>query len=114
MLVNFGGIMDKRIFVKKRDGYNNEALDLNGMARTLLEDLVNTVMVEQVEELGCVRNGYRERKLVTSVGTLTLKILYNFATAVPLNRIEFMEEAGLVNDALSRAGLQKEYGLCLG
>ena len=32
-------------------------LDLNGMARTLLEDLVNTVMVEQVEELGCVRNG---------------------------------------------------------
>lgn len=25
-----------------------------------------------------------------------------------------MEEAGLVNDALSRAGLQKEYGLCLG
>lgn len=49
-------------------------LDLNGMARTLLEDLVNTVMVEQVEELGCVRNGYRERKLLTSVGTLTLKI----------------------------------------
>lgn len=49
-------------------------LDLNGIARTLLEDLVNTVMVEQVEELGCVRNGYRERKLVTSVGTLTLKI----------------------------------------
>ena len=28
MLVNFGGIMDKRIFVKKRDGYNKEALDL--------------------------------------------------------------------------------------
>jgi len=49
-------------------------LDLNGMARTLLEDLVNTVMVEQVEELGCVRNGYRERKLVTSVGTLTLEL----------------------------------------
>ena len=43
-------------------------LDLNGMARVLLEDLVNTVMVEQVEELGCVRNGYRERKLVTCAG----------------------------------------------
>lgn len=40
-------------------------LDLNGIARTLLEDVANTVMVEQVEELGCVRNGYRERKLVT-------------------------------------------------
>jgi len=40
-------------------------LDLNGMARTLLEDLVNTVMVEQVKELRCVRNGYRKRKLVT-------------------------------------------------
>ena len=26
-------------------------LDLNGIARTLLEDVVNTVMVEQVEEL---------------------------------------------------------------
>ena len=39
-------------------------LDLNGIARVLLEDVVHTVMVEQVEELGCVRNGYRERKLV--------------------------------------------------
>ena len=47
-------------------------LDLNGMARTLLEDLVNTVMVEQVEELGCVRNGYRERKLVTKQAMLRL------------------------------------------
>ena len=47
-------------------------LDFNGIAQVLLEDVVNTVMVEQVEELGCVRNGYRERKLVTSVGTLTL------------------------------------------
>jgi len=42
------------------------------MARTLLEDLVNTVMVEQVEELGCVRNGYRERKLVTKQAMLRL------------------------------------------
>lgn len=49
-------------------------LDLNDVARNLLEDLVNTVMVEQVEELGYVRNGYRERLLETSVGTLTLKI----------------------------------------
>ncbi len=40
-------------------------LDLNGIARTLLEDVVNTVMVKQIEELGCVRNGYRKRKLVT-------------------------------------------------
>lgn len=47
-------------------------LDFNGIAQVLLEDVVNTVMVEQVEELGCVRNGYRERKLVTSVRTLTL------------------------------------------
>ena len=49
-------------------------LDLNGIARTLLEDVVNTVMVEQVEEPGCVRNGQCERKLVTAAGTLTLKI----------------------------------------
>jgi len=40
-------------------------LDLNGIARTLLEDVVNTVMVVQVKELRCVRNGYRKRKLVT-------------------------------------------------
>lgn len=39
-------------------------LDLNGIARVLLEDVVHTVMVEQVEELRCVRSGYRERKLV--------------------------------------------------
>ena len=40
-------------------------LDLNGIARTLLEDVVNTVMVVQVKELRCIRNGYRKRKLVT-------------------------------------------------
>jgi len=43
----------------------NHKLDLNGIARSLLEDVVNTVMVEQVEELRCVRNGYRKQKLVT-------------------------------------------------
>ena len=89
----FGCLKEVRLFPKSPNQFRKEItamqtlhetelsytqdhkLDLNGMARTLLEDLVNTVMVEQVEELGCVRNGYRERKLVTSVGTLTLKFL---------------------------------------
>lgn len=40
-------------------------LDLNGIAWLLLEDVVHTVMVEQAEELGCIRSRCRKRKLVT-------------------------------------------------
>lgn len=49
-------------------------LDLNSMARNLLEELLNTVMDEQASEIGAVRNGYRCRKLDTCIGSITLKI----------------------------------------
>lgn len=49
-------------------------IDLNSMARELLEDALNAMMDEQASELGAVRNGYRERRLDTCVGPITLKI----------------------------------------
>ena len=49
-------------------------LDLNSMARGLLEELLNAVMDEQASELGAARNGYRERRLDTCVGAITLRI----------------------------------------
>ena len=55
-----------------------QTLDLNAIARNLLESLLNEVMSEQATELcseyGTLRNGYRERKLATCIGTITLKI----------------------------------------
>lgn len=54
------------------------ALDLNAVARALLEGCLNAVMDEQASELaeatGTVRNGYRERRLDTAVGTLVLRV----------------------------------------
>ena len=50
------------------------SVDLNGTARTLLENLLNTVMDEQARELGVPRNGYRCRSLDTAIGKITLKI----------------------------------------
>lgn len=58
---------------KRADG----TLNLNEIARKLLEDCLNTVMSEQADELcgeGNRRNGYRERKLNTCIGQITLRI----------------------------------------
>lgn len=61
-------------FNRKSDGM----LDLNAIARDLLETLLNTMMVEQVAELcsesGIARNGYRERTLTTCIGDVTLRV----------------------------------------
>lgn len=60
----------------RRDG--EKTLNLNAIARNLLENLLNEVMNEQAAELcsecGVSRNGYRERKLTTCVGEITLQI----------------------------------------
>lgn len=56
------------------EGAVRPQIDLNSMARELLEDALNAVMDEQASELGAVRNGYRERRLDTCVGPITLKI----------------------------------------
>ena len=53
-------------------------IDLNELARGLLEGCLNAAMDEQASELaaqlGVARNGYRERSLDTCVGTLTLRV----------------------------------------
>lgn len=52
--------------------------DLRELARVLLETMVNAVMDAQADALcedgANVRNGYRERGLVTSVGTIAMRI----------------------------------------
>lgn len=50
------------------------SIDLNATARSLLETLLNAVMIEQASELGGARNGYRTRTLDTAVGRITLRI----------------------------------------
>ncbi len=52
-------------------------LDLRELGRTLVETLVNEIMAAQADMLcedGNSRNGYRERKLSTSVGEITMKV----------------------------------------
>lgn len=52
-------------------------LDLTELARRALESILNQVMDAQADELvgeGNRRNGYRERRLVTVVGEVTLRI----------------------------------------
>jgi transposase-like protein len=52
--------------------------DLQELARTLLETMVNAVMDAQAdalcEEGANVRNGYRDRSLITAVGSITMRI----------------------------------------
>ena len=51
---------------------------LTGLARALLEAGVNEMMAAQAdaacEAAGTTRNGFRERRLETQVGTITLRI----------------------------------------
>lgn len=56
------------------EGASDPRLDLNSIALGLLEESLNALMDEQASELGAIRNGYRERKLSTCIGTLTLRI----------------------------------------
>lgn len=49
-------------------------VNINAALRSVLEGLLNAVMDEQASELGVARNGYRERRLDTCVGTVTLRI----------------------------------------
>lgn len=57
--------------------FDDGMLDLRELGRTLVETLVNEIMGAQADMLcdeGNSRNGYRERKLTTSVGQITMKI----------------------------------------
>lgn len=57
--------------------HDDGMIDLRELGRTLVETLVNEVMATQADMLcedGNSRNGYRERRLVTSVGEITMRI----------------------------------------
>ena len=52
-------------------------IDLTELARMSLEDMVNQIMDIQADELcgeGNRRNGYRERRLVTPVGEIVMRV----------------------------------------
>ena len=62
--------------VKQR--FDDGTVNMAELIRVMAEPLVNEIMDAKVEEAcgsGNRRNGYRERKLVTSVGTINLRIL---------------------------------------
>jgi transposase-like protein len=57
--------------------FDDGMVNVSELARTLAESIVNEVMDAEADlecEDGNQRNGYRERSLLTSVGTLTLRI----------------------------------------
>ena len=57
--------------------HDDGMIDLRELGRTLVETLVNEVMATQADMLcedGNSRNGYRERRLVTSVDETTMRI----------------------------------------
>ncbi len=45
---------------------------------------------------------------------LTLKEVYEFATTIPIDKIEFMNESITLNTMLSKEGLENDYGLKVG
>ena len=69
--------------LQEKEGFKNLPLredgtiDINEMMRRELERMVNQIMDWQADELrgeGNRRNGYRERKLVTVLGEITMRI----------------------------------------
>lgn len=58
-------------------GFDDGMVNINELVRTLAEAIVNEIMDAQAEDAcaeGNQRNGYRERRLLTSVGRITLRI----------------------------------------
>ena len=57
---------------------DNNKLNLNEIARRLVEDLLNELMSIQADELcetlGTTRNGYRDRGLIAGIGEITLHV----------------------------------------
>lgn len=57
--------------------FDDGVVNINELVRTLAEAIVNEIMDAQAEDAcaeGIRRNGYRERRLLTSVGRVTLRI----------------------------------------
>ncbi len=58
----------------REGGAGAPRLNLDSMAKELLEGFLNAMMDEQASELDTVRNDHRERRLDTCVGQITLRI----------------------------------------
>ena len=57
--------------------FDDGMVNMSELIRVMAESLVNEIMDAQADEAceaGNQRNGYRERRLVTSVGAITLRI----------------------------------------
>lgn len=62
---------------KQKINVNGELIDIKDLIRFVVEKSLNEIMSEQADQLvedGNYRNGYRERMLNTTAGTLNLKI----------------------------------------
>lgn len=70
-------IHDTEAPVGEMPRFDDGTVNISELARVLAQTLVNEVMDAQADEAcanGNARNGYRERRLVTCVGEMTLRI----------------------------------------
>ena len=103
-------------------------MDLREMARLDLERIVNAIMDEQASELcgeGNRRNGYRERKLMTMAGEITLRIPklregtyfpdelirpYSRVDRAVISAVKEVYAMGLSTRKIERAAAELEFG----
>lgn len=71
-------IADEAMAAARMPRFEDGSINLQEVLRQLAESVVNEIMSAEADQLcggtGNSRNGYRERRLVTCVGTLTLRI----------------------------------------
>lgn len=82
-------------------------------------DSIISVKVDNIEKLSQSEPKSSDNEQCVSeesniAQTLTVKEIYEFATTVPLSKIEFIMESVKLNKALSVEGLKNDYGLRVG
>ena len=71
-------IPEEALAASRMPRFEDGAINLQELVRRLTETVVNGVMDAEADEMcaaqGNSRNGYRERKLTTCVGTITMRV----------------------------------------
>ncbi|HDS6515058.1 TPA: serine dehydratase subunit alpha family protein [Klebsiella oxytoca] len=85
---------------------------------TITGDHTNVVAIEKMGEPLFVKdasaNAAPARDPLAQVAHSSLREIYDFVSEAPAQTLEFMLEAGAMNNALSKKGLSKEWGLHIG